>query len=43
MLNIYCYDLRGSCSRESMKSPFDGEKNLFTEEVSQSNKHLPQK
>ena len=26
MLNIYCYDLRGSCSRESMKSPFDDEK-----------------
>ena len=22
----YCYDLRGSCSRESMKSPFDGER-----------------
>ena len=22
----YCYDLRGSCSRESMKSPFDDEK-----------------
>ena len=25
-MNMYCYDLWGSCSRESMKGPFDDEK-----------------
>ena len=25
----YCYDLRGSCSWESMKSPFDDEKFIY--------------